>query len=183
MFTNEEVIKAHGPYAPPAEFTDVFIRSKIAEIKNFPSELKSFFAELKPEHQDARYRDGGWTFRQIVHHLADSHMQAFSRFKLALTEHNPIIKPYIQNAWAETSDSLHADAGISVELVTLIHHRFSILMEHMNKADFERTYIHPEQGKTFSLEFVCGMYAWHGNHHLTQMKRHAFNMGWINSAD
>ncbi|MCC6817603.1 MAG: putative metal-dependent hydrolase [Bacteroidia bacterium] len=175
MFTQEEIIKAFGPYVP-GDIKDVnYIESCLYEIENFPSTLKRFFDKLKPDHQDVCYREGSWTYRQVIHHIADSHMQAFTRFKLALTEDNQTIKHYIQNAWAATDDSLLIDACHYVNMIHSLHIRWSKLMRNMSIEDFQKTYFHPETQKEFTLGFALGLYAWHGKHHYTQMYRYALN--------
>lgn len=179
MFTQDEIVKAFGPYIPGDVKDSGYIQQCIQEIELFPQVLKAFYTKLLPEHQSACYREGSWTFRQVIHHLADSHMQAFQRFKLALTEENPIIKPYIQNAWATTDDSIYSDAGISIALLEALHARWTVLMKSMSIEDFSKTYYHPEQEKDFTLGYALGLYAWHGRHHYTQLYRYASNNGWI----
>lgn len=179
MYTNEEIVKAKGAFTPPLTSDPAYIKACIQEISEFPEALNAFFNSIKPEHQNAQYREGSWTFRQVIHHIADSHMQAFSRFKLALTEDQPIIKPYNQNAWADSPDSLQSDASISVQFVKLLHERWVVLLMNMKDADFSRIYVHPEYQKEFTLTHALGLYAWHGKHHLTQMQRYASNQAWI----
>ena len=179
MYTSEEIMKAFGPFTPPETVDAGFIQQSIQEIQLFPSVLEAFFRKLSPEQHDARYREEGWTIRQVIHHLADSHMQAFSRFKLALTEDRPVIKPYIQDLWAETNDSLYADPEISVQLLKALHARFTILLKNIEPEDFERIYIHPEYNREYKLWQVLGLYAWHGKHHYTQIARYASNQGWV----
>ncbi len=179
MYTQEEITKAFGPYVPGDISNPEYIEQCIQEIELFPAVLKAFFSKLQADHQNACYREGSWTFRQVIHHLADSHMNAFGRFKLALTEKDPTIKPYIQNAWASTDDSLFADASISVNLLEALHNRWVILMKNMGTEDFSKTYQHPEYEKEFTLGYALGLYAWHGKHHYTQMYRYAANQGWI----
>jgi len=179
MYTQEEIVKAYGPYVEGDINDPNYIKACLEEIENFPSQLKNFYQKLQSEQQSACYREGSWTFRQVINHLADSHMNAFMRFKLALTEDKPIIKPYIQNAWAATFDGAEGDAGLSVELIELLHKRWLILMRSMNIEDFKKSYIHPEYQKEYTLGYALGLYAWHGKHHLTQMSRYASNQGWI----
>ncbi len=178
MYSQEEITQAFGPFVPPLEIELGYIQQSIQEIQLFPSVLEAFFRKLGPEHYDARYRDGGWTFRQVIHHLADSHMQAYTRFKLTMTEDMPTIKPYIQDLWAETDDSIYADPELSVQLLKALHGRWVILLKNMETEDFEKTYIHPEYNKEYTLGHVVGLYAWHGRHHYTQLARYASNMGW-----
>jgi uncharacterized damage-inducible protein DinB len=179
MFTQEEITKAFGPYSPPARPDDNFIQQSIQEIELFPKVLKAFFDKLEPDHQKSCYREGGWNIRQVIHHIADSHMQALTRFKLAVTEDHPTIKPYHQNDWANTDDSLFVDAKYSIQIIEGVHARWTALLKSMNISDLNRTYYHPEQDKDFKLWEVLGLYAWHGRHHYTQIYRHVSNMGWI----
>ena len=169
-YTDDEIAKADGSFEPPMEFTAAYLAASIARIEIFPHDLENVMKQLDPTWLDLPYRVGGWKLKQVIHHIADSHMQAFTRFKLTLTEDTPTIKPYIQNAWAETADSEMADANVSVTLIKALHQRFVILMKHMKEEDFEKCYIHPEYNKTFSLAHVVGLYAWHGHHHLRQIE-------------
>jgi hypothetical protein len=109
-------------------------------------------------------------------------MQAFTRFKLALTEDMPTVKPYSQNAWASTSDSLEVDALISCALIIPLHERWLHLLKTMELSEFDKKYYHPEYKKEYSLGEVIGLYAWHGKHHLTQLQRYAHNQAWISIA-
>ncbi len=179
MYTQEEITQAFGPFTPPEAMDQGYIQQCIQEIQLFPSVLEAFFIKLGNTHHDERYRDGGWTFRQVIHHLADSHMHAYTRFKLALTEDKPTVKPYSQNLWAETDDSVFADPELSVHLLKALHARWVILLKSMEPEDFERSYIHPEYNKEYTLGHVLGLYAWHGKHHYTQLSRHASNEGWV----
>jgi hypothetical protein len=179
MYTQEEITQAFGPFTPTENPAPSYIQQCIQEIQLFPSVLEAFSKKLKPEHHEARYREEGWTFRQVIHHIADSHMQAFSRFKLALTEHTPTVKPYIQNLWAETDDSNFADPELSVQLLKALHARWVILLKSLEPEDFKRSYIHPEYNKEYTLLHVLELYAWHGKHHYTQLARYASNQGWV----
>lgn len=177
-YTPEDIVKAYGPYNPPDTFTKPYLDTAIESIRLFPDELTAFLNQVGPQNQNACYREGGWNFKQVTHHLADSHMQAFSRFKLALTEERPVIKPYSQNSWAGTADNT-LDADISAGLIHALHKRWVALMLAMDTSDFAKIYIHPEYGREFSLAYAAGLYAWHGRHHLAQMQRYSVNMGWI----
>jgi hypothetical protein len=174
-YTDEEIAKADGPYSPPAEFPMAYLSEMMRRIEAFPNDLQKVVSLLTPEQQDQPYRAGGWKLKQVVHHLADSHMQAFSRFKLSLTEDNPTIKPYIQNAWAETPDSTDADIQLSVDIIKALHQRWIILMRSMKLEDFNKTYMHPEYNRTYTLAHVTGMYSWHGYHHLQQIEMYLEN--------
>ncbi len=175
-YTEAEIAKADGPFIAPEEFTSAYLQAAIDRIDQFPIDLVRVVNAMKPEWQDLPYRTGGWKLKQVIHHIADSHMQAFSRFKLSLTEDAPIVKPYIQNAWAVTADSELADIQLSVNIIQPLHKRLVILLRNMKESDFDRTYIHPEYQKTYTLSHVVGLYAWHGHHHLQQVEMFMENM-------
>lgn len=174
-YTDAEIARADGPFEAPAEISFAYLQEKIAVIAQFPADLERVMQGLEEAILSQPYRAGGWQLKQVIHHIADSHMQAFSRFKLSLTETNPTIKPYIQNAWAETTDSLLADAHLSLAILKPLHQRWVILMRSMQEADFHKTYVHPEYNKTFTLAHVTGLYAWHGHHHLKQIEMYLEN--------
>ena len=167
-YTQQQIATADGAYIAPNSFTLDYLKAQIKKLAKFPADLEKTIAPLSKEKLDTPYRDGGWTLAQVVHHIADSHMQAFARFKLTLTENTPTIKPYNQNDWVTTADC-NVDAMVSVQLIKALHIRLVALMETLNEADFAKQYNHPEYNKTFSLAFVTGMYAWHGAHHLQQI--------------
>ena len=179
MFTQDEIIKAYGPFVPGNIEDKNYIEACLYEIEQFPRTLRAFFEKLDYQHQDACYREGSWTYRQVVHHLADSHMQAFQRFKLSLTEDNPTIKPYIQNAWASTNDSVLSDIQPSLSILEGLHQRWIVMLRQMTIEDFQKTFYHPETQKEFKLGVALALYAWHGKHHYTQMYRYASNNNWI----
>ncbi|MHA7966790.1 YfiT family bacillithiol transferase [Paenibacillus sp. CAU 1782] len=141
----------------------------INEIKELSAKLKEAVHGLSNEQLDLHYRDGGWTVRQVVHHLADSHMNSFIRFKLALTEENPTIKPYYEERWAELMDSSRAEVELSLSLLDLLHKRWAILLEAMSESDYKRHFVHPESGAVIKLDYNLGLYAWHGNHHVAHI--------------
>ena len=140
----------------------------IADIAALPPFLKSAVAGLDPAQLDTPYREGGWCPRQIVHHLADSHMNAFLRFKLCLTENTPQIKPYNQDAWAKLADVIGVDIGFSLSLLEGLHGRFCALLSSLGPEDFQKTFLHPENGPT-TLDRTLQIYAWHGKHHAGQI--------------
>jgi hypothetical protein len=179
MYTQEDIIKAFGPYQAPEHFHIEWIQNSIERIAEFPLQLQTFFSSIGSEHEMAQYRPDSWTFRQIVHHIADSHIQAFCRFKLALTEEHPTIKAYSQNAWANTPDSQLVPLQSSIEIIKAIHHRWTILLKNMKIDDFSKSFHHPDLKRDMTLGFVLGLYAWHGTHHLTQMERYASNQAWL----
>lgn len=139
------------------------------EIKSLPEKLRAAVQGLSQEQLSLSYRDGGWSIRQIVHHLADSHMNSYIRFKLALTEDNPTIKPYDEQKWAALQDSLTLDVDASLVLIDGIHARWAALLNIMSNEDYLRTFYHPENRQKTSLEYATGMYAWHGKHHTAHI--------------
>lgn len=149
----------------------------IEDIANTPHQLRTAVAGLTPEQLDTSYRPGGWTVRQVVHHLADSHMNSFIRCKLALTEENPTIKPYDQTKWAETVEAKTASIAPSLALLESLHHRWVLLWKSLKPADFARTFQHPELGEVTLERNLC-LYAWHGRHHVAHITSLRERMGW-----
>ncbi|WP_066052618.1 YfiT family bacillithiol transferase [Robertmurraya korlensis] len=139
----------------------------IEEIASLPKKLREAVTDLTDEQLDTPYREGGWTIRQVVHHIADSHMNAYIRFKLALTEDSPVIKPYEEARWAELEDS-KLPVDVSLMLIESVHIRLIVLLKALNEDERKRTFVHPESG-VVSLEKNIGLYAWHGNHHLAHI--------------
>jgi uncharacterized damage-inducible protein DinB len=150
----------------------------IAAIAAVPDALTAATAGLTDEQLDTPYREGGWCPRQIVHHLADSHMNAMARFKLGLTESEPTIKPYDETAWAETVDSLHAPVADSLAIVSGVHRRWAQLLRSLEPEAFARTIKHPEHAGPMSLTELLGLYAWHGRHHVAQITAQRARNGW-----
>ncbi|WP_240768519.1 YfiT family bacillithiol transferase [Olivibacter sp. XZL3] len=166
-----------GQFEKPNLIGKQELSSWMETIALFPKEIAQEVTTLTDEQLDTPYRDGGWTVRQVVHHCADSHMNAFIRFKLALTETDPIIKPYHEALWAELPDSkIHLEP--SLNLLKGLHERWSKLLESLDDEDLKRTYVHPEQGRPIPLDEVIGMYAWHCNHHLAHIIVLKKNNGW-----
>jgi hypothetical protein len=151
-------------------------RIAIEQIAEAPGRLSIAVAGLTPAQLDTPYREGGWTVRQLVHHLADSHMNSFVRFKLAMTEQEPTIKPYQQDLWAGLPDS-QLPIEISLSLLTALHQRWVALLQSMKPADFARTLRHPEMG-VVTLDGNLGMYAWHCRHHVAHITALRERMGW-----
>lgn len=150
-------------------------KAMIAEIGALPAKLTRAINGLSSEQLGTKYVN--WNSRQIISHLADSHMNAFIRFKLALTEENPSIKPYKQSEWAETVDA-NADPVLSITLLGGLQTRWVMLLESMSEADFDKTFFHPEANKTYTLAEALQIYSWHGLHHTAQIdwmrKHHAW---------
>ena len=144
------------------------VQEWIDEIKTFPARLYEIVRELDEEVLENTYREGGWSIRQLVHHVADSHLNSYIRFKLALTENNPIIKPYAEDKWAELPDS-HLSIEFSLALIQGLHERWVYLLENLTDVELKRTFTHPDSG-VITLAKNIGLYAWHGNHHLAHIK-------------
>ncbi|HEY5087879.1 MAG TPA: putative metal-dependent hydrolase [Gemmatimonadaceae bacterium] len=150
----------------------------IADIEALPKRLHAAVDGLSDGQLDMPYRDGGWTSRDVVHHVPDSHMNAYVRFKLALTEHAPTIKPYDEAAWARLGDTSGLPIKVSLTLLEALHSRWVALLQSMSDADFERSYIHPEHGRAVPLREVAAMYAWHGRHHTAHILSLRGRNGW-----
>ena len=165
-----------GKKVPVKNPTEAQRREFIDAIAETPARLAAAVAGLTPAQLDTPYRPGGWTVRQVVHHLADSHMNGFVRFKLALTEVEPTIKPYDEARWAELPD---AKAAIEPSLVLLqnLHTRWDILLRALTSADFARKFTHPEIGR-ISLDDYLQEYAWHGRHHVAHIMCLRERNGW-----
>jgi hypothetical protein len=138
---------------------------RIAVIGSFPAELKAAMAGAQI---DRPYREGGWTARQVVHHVADSHMNAFVRFRLALTEDKPTIKPYKEAEWAKLADA-RLDPAVSIQLLEALHQRWHTMLLAMSETDFAREAIHPDHGPR-TIDWFLQLYAWHGRHHIGHIK-------------
>lgn len=150
----------------------------INEIATLAEKLTAVLNNLTEEQLNTPYREGGWTIKQVVHHLADSHMNSFIRFKLALTENNPVIKPYDENLWAELSDS-KIPINLSLDLINSLHQRWVILLNSMTATDYQKNLTHPEIGQ-LDLNKCLALYAWHGNHHTAHIAFLKERNGWKN---
>lgn len=158
-----------GPFRAPETPTPAERAAWIGEIAILPSHLREVVEDRTDRQLDTFYREGGWTVRQVVHHLPDSHLNAYLRFKLALTEEAPTIRPYDEAAWAALPDAAGPVAD-SLDLLDALHRRWTALLETMDEAAFRRTYVHPEHGRVFTLETALALYAWHGRHHLAHVE-------------
>ena len=142
----------------------------IREIATAPASLRAAIAGLTQDQLDTPYREGGWTVRQVVHHVADSHMQSFGRVRFALSQDTPTIMPYPEEIWAEFADSRTAPAEVSLRLLECLHERWVILLRSLTPAQFSRKLIHPDAG-TLTLHNILEMYSWHGRHHTAHITR------------
>ena len=157
-----------GRYQPPVVISADQRAAWIEEMAKLPLNLNKAVAGLNDAQLDSPYRPGGWTVRQVVHHLPDSHMNSYMRFRFALTENVPLIKPYDEGAWAELSDARSAPIAPSLALLEGLHTRFVLLLKSLSDADFARTFRHPELGER-RLDWTLGLYAWHSLHHVAHI--------------
>jgi uncharacterized damage-inducible protein DinB len=149
----------------------------LADIAETPARLRAAVAGLTEAQLDTPYRPDGWTVRQVVHHLADSHLNSYVRFRLALTEDEPTIKPYDQERWAKLSDARTAPAELSLTLLDTLHQRWVMLLRSLKPQDFSRALKHPELGRV-TLEKYLALYAWHGKHHVAHITGLRQRSGW-----
>lgn len=166
-----------GRFKPDEEFTAETIKIYIKEIEEAPAALREALDGLNDSQLDTPYRPGGWTIRQVVHHLPDSHMNSYIRFKLALTENDPEIKPYNEADWAKLHDTFNTPVMVSVDLFDALQHRWAMLLKGMSKDDFKKRFFHPERGLV-PLDRTVALYAWHGKHHIAHITSLRKRMGW-----
>ena len=145
-------------------------------IKDLPKKIAEAIEGLSDEQLDTPYRPEGWTLRQTVHHVADSHINSICRFKLAMTEENPTIRPYFEDRWAELADS-RLPVEVSLQIIEGVHRRWAILLESMTDADFLKTLVHPDSGE-WTIEQFLAMYVWHSRHHTAHITRLRERNGW-----
>ncbi|HEV8600024.1 MAG TPA: bacillithiol transferase BstA [Gemmatimonadales bacterium] len=168
-----------GPFVVEGEITPERRETWIGEVADAPALLRAAVHGLSEEQFDTPYRDGGWTVRQVVHHLPDSHLNAYVRFKLALTEENPTIRPYEEARWAELPDSAATQIGVSLMLLEALHRRWVVLLRALTEPQWARTFFHPEHQKDFRLDRTLALYAWHGRHHVAHITALRDRMGWV----
>jgi uncharacterized damage-inducible protein DinB len=166
-----------GKYEPKAPLSPAERATALSQIAAAPKCLRDAVAGFSREQFDTPYRPGGWTVRQVVHHIPDSHLNAYVRFKLALTEDEPVIKPYDQTRWAELQDSRETPAEVSLALLEALHHRWGVLLRSLRPEDFARRLRHPERG-IMTLDDLVGTYAWHGRHHVAHITSLREREGW-----
>ena len=166
-----------GQMPTPLTFNELELKNWILDIEKLPAQLRTTTQNLVPAQLDTPYRPDGWTVRQVVHHVADSHINAYIRLKTALTEDNPTIKPYEEQLWAELPDS-KMPIEISLTLIENMHLRMVEILRGLAATDFERTFFHPGSQKTFKIATLAAMYAWHGQHHLAHVENLATREGW-----
>ena len=149
----------------------------IDDISAVPARMREAIAGLTPAQMQTSYREGGWTLRQVVHHVPDSHLNAYIRFKLGLTEETPTIKPYDEARWAQLPDTHETPLRTSLAMLDALHERWVCLLRNMTADDFRRKIVHPENGE-MTLDAVLGLYAWHGKHHVAHITSARERLGW-----
>lgn len=158
-----------GPCVYQEEYSPQELKTMLMDIETFPARLELILQHMTEEQLQTSYRDGGWTVNQVVHHCADSHINALVRIKLALSLDHPTINPYPENLWAEMAD-YQLPFNNSITLLHSLHRKLSALLRSLSEEDLNRTYYHPQYQKEFRLKDVICLYAWHGNHHLAHVK-------------
>ena len=164
-----------GQYVRPTTPLDAATRTQyITEIEQLPAVIRSLVTKLTDAQLDRPYRLGGWTIRQVVHHVPDSHLNMYMRMKLAVTEDAPTIKPYDENSWSQLEDARTAPVAVSLDLLDALHRRWVLFLRSLSEADFTRTYIHPEMKDPVTLYQGLALYAWHGKHHAAHIRNALF---------
>jgi uncharacterized damage-inducible protein DinB len=166
-----------GKFAMPAQVAPEGRQAAIGEIAATPAKLRAAVNGLSDAQLDTPYREGGWTVRQVVHHVPDSHLNAFVRLKLALTEDKPTIKPYDEAAWAELADAKFAPIESSLTLLDSVHERWDRLWRSLKPEHFSRVLVHPEHGQR-TVDWLVFLYAWHGAHHTAHITELRKQKGW-----
>jgi hypothetical protein len=174
----EQIIYPIGKMPHPQEISADDRAAWIKDLEDLESNFRSTLKGMSEAQLDTPYRDGGWTPRQLVHHMADSHIHAYTRTKWTLTEHNPIIKAYNENLWAPMIDGKTADPEFSLQLLGGLHQRWVMVLKSLTEEDWKRCYFHDEYRKLVSLETMLSMYAWHSKHHVAQIAFLKERMGW-----
>jgi hypothetical protein len=166
---NEALRYPTGKFAPQDTYSKSEIDHFIQRMEALPSRLENLVKGLSAKQLDTVYREGGWTARQVIHHVADSHMNAYIRFKWTLTENTPVIKAYDEKLWAETGET-RLDPQLSLNVLKAVHAKWTALLKTLTPVELKREYIHPETKKNNPLDRMVAMYAWHGEHHLGHLK-------------
>jgi len=169
MNDNEHLRYPVGKFSAKDSYSTEELQHFIQQIEMLPREIEKTINSLTVKQLDTPYRKGGWTARQVVHHLADSHMNAYIRTKWMLTEETPLIKVYNEKAWAETPET-KLDPVISIDVLKALHIKWTALLKRIDPRDFRREYLHPETKKHIRMDRVIAMYAWHGEHHFGHLK-------------
>lgn len=168
-----------GKFEPPVKITNAIIASWLETLETFPSKLETLVLPLAEDQLDTTYRPDGWTVRQVVHHLSDSHHHSYTRFKWALTEDKPMIKAYYEDRWAELFDTKTAPIEMSLAHLKAVHVKLVYLLKGLSDADLNRCFIHPETNSEVSLKRNIGVYAWHSRHHYAHIENLLQREKWL----
>ncbi len=159
-----------GRFKISENISEETINQCIRDIEVLPNLLRLSIEHLIDNQLDTAYRPEGWTVRQVVHHVADSHLNSYIRFKWALTEDAPTIKAYDEKKWAELEEAKTAPVNISLDLLEALHQRWVMMLKNLSKEDLKKTFVHPVSGFAYTLEMAITLYAWHGKHHVAQIE-------------
>ncbi|WP_411895947.1 YfiT family bacillithiol transferase [Winogradskyella sp. A2] len=168
-----------GEFEKPQEITTNHLENWITSIKELPNGINTITKDLSDKELNYKYRPNGWTIRQVVHHCADSHINSITRFKLALTEDKPTIRPYFEDRFALLSD-YQEPLNDAISILIGVHNKLGILLNSLSEEELKREFIHPENGKIYTIEETIGVYAWHSNHHLAHIKQALSSKGKYN---
>lgn len=167
-----------GEFDCPQQITSNHLEEWISTLEHFPNRLENLTKGLSDEQLDTVYRPNGWTIRQVVHHVSDSHHHSYTRFKWTLTEDKPVIKAYFEDKWAELFDSKSAPVEMSLNHIKAIHFKLVYLLKGLTDEDLSKTFIHPETNSEVPLKYNIGNYAWHSNHHYAHIENLLKSKGW-----
>lgn len=175
----EELRYPIGKFEVPSAISEEQISKWIAILEHYPNKLELLVNELSTSQLESPYRPGGWTVRQVIHHVADSHHHSYIRFKWALTEETPVIKPYLEKEWAELFDTRTAPIELSLNHLSAVHAKLVYLLKGLSSSDLKCSFIHPESAESTTIEENIGRYVWHGNHHYMHIKNLLLRENWI----
>jgi len=178
QLTLEQLKYPIGKTKIPKQITSQHINKWITVLEEFPQKLKDLVKNLNDNQLDTSYRQNGWTIRQVVHHLADSHHNSYTRFKWTLTEDKPLIKVYFEDRWAELHDSKFAPILLSLNTLTALHAKWIYFLKGLSESDLQKTFIHPDGNEEVSLAENIGIYAWHCNHHYAHIENLMIRKSW-----
>ncbi|WP_299160957.1 YfiT family bacillithiol transferase [uncultured Eudoraea sp.] len=175
----EELRYPIGKYEVPSTISEDQVLEWIRILEHYPNKLELLVKELSTTQLETPYRPDGWTVRQVIHHVADSHHHSYIRFKWALTEETPVIKPYLEKKWAALFDSRTAPIELSLKHLSAVHAKLVYLLKGLSSSDLKRSFVHPESQESTTIIENIGRYVWHGNHHYNHIKNLLKREGWI----
>lgn len=167
-----------GEYSPKENYTSNEINDFINAIEALPGRLNQAVSGLTDSQLDTPYRPGGWSLRQVIHHIADSHINSYTRFKLTLTEDTPAIRPYFEDRWAELPEAKSAPVELSLPLIDYLHKRWTVMLKNITGEQLKRRLYHPETKQEMTIEQLMHLYAWHSDHHLAHVNNLIVKEGW-----